>query len=310
MFRVILLDHSKIEAGDLQMMQFGSFDARVKRIKGALEEGKYWWEDLDVPTKPEIEERWLVTAEKMKERVIMAGDAVIDEGGKIWMKDYTGWENVSKQLSKPLQGEIKMFREGADGVDTIPKTDVVVKKQKDRAGSDQEKNMPGTQNGVTAAADEVVMLPPAEINETSVDDEDEGEEILETKPVEPKKRGRKPGSKNKPKAEVVAKPATKKAAAGKALAKKAAAKPVAKKAAGKIAAKPAKAAKAAKPAKKAAKAAGKTRRHGISGVKAQTQVAKAAFAEILRRAKEADCTAADIVRAAVYKFIGYKPEQE
>ena len=314
MFRVILLDHEKIGAAALQMMQFGSFDARVKRIKGALEEGKYWWEDLNVRAKPEIAEGWSDQATKLKERLIQAGDTVIDESGKVWMLDYTGWENVSKQLSKPLASEIKMMSATANGIDTIPKAGVVVKEQKDRKG-DQERKMSGTQtNGVTtnaSAAEEVVMLPPAELNDTEIDDSDDEDEgdaaaVVQATPAQ-KKRGRKPGSKNKPKEAIsakatgkkaAAKPAAKKASATTAAAKKASAKPAAKKA-------------SAKPAAKKASAkstAAKPRKRGIVGVKAQTQVEKAAFSEILRRAKDQGLTSADIVRMAVYKYLGYKPE--
>lgn len=279
MFRIILLNHEKIEPSDLQMMQFGSFDARVKRIRGAVEEGKYWWEDLAVTSKPELQDGWSVKAAALKERPLQTGDMALDSAGKVWMLDHTGWENVSKQMGKVLKGEIDLL------VDTIPASAVGSKNEKDR-GSDQEKNMPGTHaNGVS---EEVVMLPPADVgSEPAVS----AEEALTT----PKKRGRKPGSKNKPKVEAAPARRGRPPGSGK---KASSDKAVKAKSTGKVA----KAAKAAKAPKKTAK------KKGVVGVKAQTQVEKAAFSEILRRAKEQDCTAADIVRAAVYKFLGYKPE--
>lgn len=276
MFRVILLDHSKIEAGELQMMQFGGFDARVKRIKTALEEGKYWWEDVDAATKNDVSSAWVAKAATLKERELQTGDMILDASGKVWMLDHTGWENV-KQFVKPLKGEIEMM---SKGVDMIPTEGVGNKEEKDRE-SGQEKTMPGTHaNGVS---EEVVMLPPADGNAEIAAEE-------ELKPA-PKKRGRKPGSKNKPKEKMAAAPARR----GRPPAKKASA-----------------AEKAPKTAKKAAKkaaAAPAKRKKGVVGVKAQTQVEKAAFAEILRRAKDQGVTAADVVRAILYKALGYKPEQ-
>lgn len=280
MFKVILLDHNKIDAGDLHMMQYGGFDARVKRIKTALSEGKYWWHDVEAASKVDVQEVWAKYASEAKERLVQTGDTVIDTTGKVWMLDHTGWENVTKQLAKSLNGEIEMLTQPVDK--NAPKS---VHPEGDRNESDQEKQMTtNSTNGVAttaATSDEVVMLPPAE--DVDVTDGDDGEEeVLEAKPA-PKKRGRKPGSKNKVKAAPAAPKKAKKKAAVKA------------------------SAKTAKATKKAAKATGK-RRKGVVGVKAQTQIEKEAMNEIHRRAKDQDCTAADIVRAFIYKGLGYKPQ--
>lgn len=291
--KVILLDHSKVEPGELQMMQFGGFDARVKRIKGVLEQGKYWWEDMDSMPKAEVPPAWAAHAADIGERSLQIGDLLIDDNGKVWMLDHTGWEQV-KTLAKPLSGEIDMMLKGVDS----PKP-ADISKEEDRDHRDQKKEentMPQLhKNGVDP---EVVMLPPADIEEDKPEVKADAPEV-----TLPKRRGRPPGSKNKPKDNTAgAKKAAPKAA-------KASPKKAAKKMAAAPVKKPAKKAEKKVAKKAAVKAAAKTeggtkRRRGVVGVKAQTQVPSDMFARIAKRAKEEGVTPAAVIRAVLEAEFG------
>lgn len=98
-FTALYLDHDAIGQEDLPTLQFGGFDARVRRIKDAIKAGKTCKKtDFEANSVAHAYE----TSKRLSLRDIAVGDIIIGENGRVWMYDHTGFTDVTKQLKSTL----------------------------------------------------------------------------------------------------------------------------------------------------------------------------------------------------------------
>lgn len=101
-FTLLQLDHARI-GDDLQIMQFGGFDGRIKRIKAAVKAGLH-----HDPVAIESSSRATVEAIRdIGTRALAIGDLLRDPDGKIWMLDHTGWASVTTQIKSVFPDPLK-----------------------------------------------------------------------------------------------------------------------------------------------------------------------------------------------------------
>ncbi|MBA2708692.1 MAG: hypothetical protein H0U59_12880 [Gemmatimonadaceae bacterium] len=98
-FSVVCLDHKKIGVEDLETMQFGGQTARIRRIKATVKAGNY---TIGVPFEAADRRaaQTMARTHRKPDGKFDIGDLLHDHDDSVWMFDYTGWVNVTKQLKK------------------------------------------------------------------------------------------------------------------------------------------------------------------------------------------------------------------